>query len=320
MSCITTSNLSEIVVSDALSPQRSLQPAPLPIEVAQAYLQHWNNHDGDAVGALFAPGGTYVDPCLQGPLPREEIATYVAGLVAAFPDLTFVTGAISVDGERVIAQWRMRGTNTGPLRDAEPTGRTCDLLGVDVITVGPEGIISVVGYFDQKTLIEQLGVQILLVPQDEWPMHYGSSSRTDLGNITVPGAITMTWIQVDTDEEQKKVRLRGSSIVAALAAEPGLIGFLEAFSDHRGHTLAAWTSAQAAEAAIARCKPHHQAMDQVFTGELAGRLFTSVWVPYRLNDQLARCPACAHLVRIPTGAKTASCQCGAGRVQLSSYI
>lgn len=307
-------------MSDPLPPQSSLQPVTLPIEVAQAYLQHWNNHDGDAVGALFASGGTYVDPILPGPLPREEIATYVAGLVAAFPDLTFVSEAISVDGERVIAQWRMRGTNTGPLRDAEPTGRTCDLPGVDVITVGHEGITSVVGYFDQKTFIEQLGLQTLAVPQDEWPMRYGSSSRTDLGNTTVPGAITMTWIQVDTDEEQSAVRLRGSSIVAALAAEPGFIGFLEAFSDHRGHTLTAWTSPQGAEAAIARCTPHNQAMDQVFTGELASRLFTSVWVPYRLNDQLARCPACAHIVHIPTGAKTASCQCGAGQVQLSSYI
>jgi hypothetical protein len=38
----------------------------------------------------------------------------------------------------------------------QPTGGTCDLPGVDVITVGLGGIVSVVGYFDQKTFVEQL--------------------------------------------------------------------------------------------------------------------------------------------------------------------
>jgi hypothetical protein len=189
-----------------------------------------------------------------------------------------------------------------------------------VITVRPEGITSVVGYFDQKTFVEQLGLQTLTVPQDEWPMHYGTSSRTDLGNITMPGAITLTWIQLDTDDEQAEVGPGVSSIVAALAAEPGFIGLFEAFSAHRGHTLTAWTSPQAAEAAIARCIPHRQAMERIFTGGLATRGFTSLWVPYRLNDQLARCPACKRLLRIPTTAKTSPCPCGAGEVHLSSYI
>jgi hypothetical protein len=39
----------------------------------------------------------------------------------------------------------------------EPTGRRCDVPGLDVMTVGPEGITSIVGYFDQKTFTDQLG-------------------------------------------------------------------------------------------------------------------------------------------------------------------
>ena len=66
-------------------------------------------------------------------------------------------------------------------------------------------------------------------------MHYGTSSRTDLGNTTLPGAITMTWNQVDTDEEQNEVRLRGSSIVAALAAEAEFIGFRSFLRPSRAH-------------------------------------------------------------------------------------
>jgi len=75
----------------------------------------------------------------------------------------------------------------------------------------------VVGYFDQKTFIEQLGLQALIVPKDEWPLHYGIAVRTDLGITTVPGAITMTWIDVDSDREPDEVALRSKSIIEALA-------------------------------------------------------------------------------------------------------
>jgi hypothetical protein len=45
-------------------------------------------------------------------------------------------------------------------------GRT-DLPGVDVITVGPDGIRSVVGYFDQLTMLAQLGVDLQVGPPQE---------------------------------------------------------------------------------------------------------------------------------------------------------
>ena len=61
-------------------------------------------------------------------------------------------------------------------------------------------------------------------------------------------------------------------------------------------------------------------MDQVFTGGFAARVFTSLWVRYRLNDQLARCPACNRLLRVSATAESGPCQCGAGEVQLSSFI
>lgn len=57
----------------------------------------------------------------------------------------------------------MQGTFAGPLPGAPgPTGATFDLPAVDVITVAPEGIVSVIGYFDQKTFMEQLGLQVVI--------------------------------------------------------------------------------------------------------------------------------------------------------------
>lgn len=45
-----------------------------PVDIARAFTQHWNDHDGAAVASLFALNGTYVDPILPGPLSGEGIA------------------------------------------------------------------------------------------------------------------------------------------------------------------------------------------------------------------------------------------------------
>jgi steroid delta-isomerase-like uncharacterized protein len=127
------------------------------VDRVRAYVDGWNAHDGTAVLATFGPGGTYVDPSLPGPISGDAIASYVAVYASAFPDLHFTVEEVIAEGSRVVLPWRMQGTNTGPLPDLpEPTGRTCDLPGIDVITVGPDGISSIVGYFDQKTFADQL--------------------------------------------------------------------------------------------------------------------------------------------------------------------
>jgi len=136
-----------------------------PTEFAQAYLRAWADGDADAVSRQFAPDGTYVDPTLPGPLRKEEIAGFVASLVTAFSGLTFEYESISSDDNRVIAQWRMKGTHTGPMPGLpEPTGRTVDLPGVDVITVGQDGITSAVNYLDRITFLAQLGLEVRIVP------------------------------------------------------------------------------------------------------------------------------------------------------------
>lgn len=135
------------------------------IEMVRSYLKAWSDHDGAAVVGHFSPGGTYVDPIVPGPLQGPELAGYVDALVAAFPDLAFAEEAILGDGDLVVVTWRMTGTNTGPLPGfAAGTGRACEFPGVDIVRVGPEGIESVTGYFDQKTFFESIGMQVTVAP------------------------------------------------------------------------------------------------------------------------------------------------------------
>ena len=279
--------------------------------VAERYLEAWNAHDGAAVAAVVS--GSYVDPTLPGPIGGDDLAAYVNGLCDAFPDLRFEhDGEPVVAGTRVVTQWRMRGTNSGtPLPGAPaPTNGTIDLAGIDVFTVESGRVATVQGYFDQKSFVEQLGLQAIVAPADEWPVAFGLATRLDLGNITSPGAISMTWIEVDGSEQGELIE-RTTEILTGLAGEPGFIGFQSTSVGQRFLTLTAWTSPEAAESTLARSAAHESARQRVWQDGFGARGFTSFWAPYRLNQQFVLCSACGQHVAFEAGQPTATCTCGA---------
>ena len=278
---------------------------PTASSVVEAYAAAWNAHDGAAVAALVSGG--YVDPTLPAPVSGEVLAAVVDGLCAAFPDLHFETLGTFVDGSTTTFHWRMSGTNDGaPLPGAPaPTGGTIDLPGVDLITVDAGRIVDVVGFFDQKTFVEQLGLQTFVMPSDGWPVSFGTSTRIDLGNLTRPGGLTMTWIDV-AEDEQSELIARTTDIVTALASDPAFIGFQATTVGTRNTTLALWTSPEAAEAALARATPHEEARRRMQSG-FGRRGYTTFWQPYRLNAQFVRC-ACG--AEVALDGPTTTCACG----------
>lgn len=278
-----------------------------PTQLVEDYAAAWNAHDGAAVAALVT--GTYTDPTLAAPVSGPALAAMVDGLCAAFPDLRFEHLSSLVDGDTVVFQWRMHGTNDGAALPGAPapTGGTIALAGVDVVTTSNGRIVDVVGYFDQKTFIEQLGLQTFAMPRDEWPVSYGTSARLDLGHTAVPGALTFTWIDIDP-EEQGELIGRTTEILTALASEPSFLGFQSTTVGRRNTTITAWTSPEAAEAALARSGPHQAGMQRMQRDGFGSRGFTSLWQPFRLNPQFVQC-GCGAQVGLTDG-PSSTCECG----------
>jgi len=294
------------------------QRAGSALEAATAYFDAWNAHDPAAVARVVT--GTYVDPTLPTPIKGEDLAANVDGLCTAFPNLRFVIEGTNVDGDTVIARWRMQGTNDGAALPGAPapTNATIDLAGIDVITTRDNEVVDVIGYFDQKSFVEQLGLQAIVMPKDEWPTSFGTAIRVDLGNTTAPGALSFTWIET---EDPTKLQKDTQEIVTALASDPAFIGFRSMTGSNRFCTFTLWTSPEAAEAALARNAPHNRAMDDHWQHNAYGGLsgFTSIWQPYRLNSQFTTCAECAAYVSIVPGEATATCDCGAS-VDVASYL
>jgi steroid delta-isomerase-like uncharacterized protein len=252
------------------------------------YFDAWNARDGDAVVAALTDGGTYEDPTTGGPISGDALAANVDGLAAGFPDLQFVVGGVAPTSDTsAAAEWRMQGTNSGATPMGPATGGTVDLPGADFLTYDPDAdrISKVVGYFDTGLMLTQLGLQVHLSPADIDPfLKFGLGIRVDTGRDTIPGAFTVTWIEVEP-EDVAALNEATEKIIVDLLENPGYLGTCFATVGKRNLTFSAWESLEVAEAALGR-GAHAQAMGLSRSGGIGknARGLTSIWKPERLNN------------------------------------
>jgi steroid delta-isomerase-like uncharacterized protein len=251
------------------------------------YFEAWNSHRPEAVAAALTDGGTYEDPTTGGPLTGDALTANVAGVLAGFPDVHFEVVSVAVGpDDTASAQWRMQGTNTGPLPGGPATGGTLDLPGADFFTYDAEAdkVSSVVGYFDSATMLSQLGLQAHITPADiDGVVSFGYSNRVETGRTTAPGAFTVTWIDIDGEHMPLLIEKTTNIVMEQLGNEEYL-GSCFATIGRRNYTFSAWTTPEAAQAAL-RDEAHSTAMKIAQTGGFGdnARGVTSMWTPHFLN-------------------------------------
>ena len=276
------------------------------LEPVERYFDAWNSHDGGAIAACFEADGGYADP-VSGRLPPLGVAAYASGLFDTFPDLRFEPHVTAVAEPYVVAQWTMTGTQSGPLSGLPPTDAQIKLPGIDVITVGEAGLLLVEGYFDQRSLLEQLGAQVTVQPANVGPLAFGTSSRFRTGSLAVPGAISVTWMDVGSEEDAEEVKQRVRAIVPELAQVPGFIGWVGISLAERLYTLTLWDDPETVRQIRTNAR-HQAAVRRVFETDFGTALHTGVWIPERLNPLWLRCPTCG--IMIDADRPDHTCPCG----------
>lgn len=119
----------------------------------------WDALDPEAVADLFAGGGTYEDPYLEGPATGDEIRAYVAEIAEVFPDFRFDWRETYVPADDVVVlEWTIHGTHEGAFGRVPPTGNAVSVPGVSVVTFSEAGIAAQRDYWDRRLLVEQLGL------------------------------------------------------------------------------------------------------------------------------------------------------------------
>jgi predicted ester cyclase len=93
---------------------------------------------------------------IEGP---EGYRQFLAGFVAAFPDVHFSFADTIIEGNKVVVRWTLQGTHKGKYVDIAPTGKQITMTGININHFNSEGLM-VEGwqYGDELGFLQQLGV------------------------------------------------------------------------------------------------------------------------------------------------------------------
>lgn len=109
-----------------------------------------------ALDTVVAPDYVEHQPGLGPNL--EGFKRSIVALRAAFPDFTLTIEDLTVDGDRVWARLRGRGTHGGLFFGRPPSGKRIEIDVLDVIRVEDGMLIEHWGVPDRFTMLEQLGL------------------------------------------------------------------------------------------------------------------------------------------------------------------
>ena len=132
-------------------------------EFIDRYNRAWADHDVDAIVEMHTPDSVFENHTTGDVnVGREAIGEALRGIFTVFPDLQFETRRAYIRDDLVVQEWTARGTHLGMMRRAglevEPTGKTVEYRGLDVIPIEDGLVARKDVYSDGVTLLRQLGL------------------------------------------------------------------------------------------------------------------------------------------------------------------
>jgi len=132
----------------------------------------WTKHNPMILEQLISPDAPLHDPqnptIVKGPQgAKSTLATYLK----AFPDVKITIEREIADGDYVVQQLLLTGTNTGEFNGVPATDKKVNVTGVMTSKIKDGKVIEAWSLFDSLTLMQQLGLV---------PAHVSSSREREL--------------------------------------------------------------------------------------------------------------------------------------------
>jgi steroid delta-isomerase-like uncharacterized protein len=127
------------------------------------YNAAWNAHDVETIVEMHTEDSVFENHTTGDVnVGREAIGDAIRGIFTVFPDLEFETRRQYIRDSLVVQEWTARGTHLGKMTRAgievEPTGRSVEYRGMDVIPIQDGRVARKDVYSDGVTLLRQLGL------------------------------------------------------------------------------------------------------------------------------------------------------------------
>ncbi|HXB16095.1 MAG TPA: nuclear transport factor 2 family protein [Solirubrobacteraceae bacterium] len=137
--------------------------APVELERTIArYNDAWNAHDLDAIMSMHAPDMVFANHTAGESACGEEVRAHIASIFETWPDISFETNRLYVRDGVVAQEWTARATHTRTMRRgeivAEPTGRSVQWEGADVIPFENGLVKRKDVYSDSVSILRQVGL------------------------------------------------------------------------------------------------------------------------------------------------------------------
>jgi steroid delta-isomerase-like uncharacterized protein len=126
--------------------------------VVRVHMESENVRDFDATIGTFSHPRDEIIPTGDVFDGEAEVRRYYAETRAAFPDRRNELIALHDIDDGVVVEFDLLGTHLGPLRSLAPTGRAFRCRRSAFFIVDDERIVCERVYFDQATILRQLGL------------------------------------------------------------------------------------------------------------------------------------------------------------------
>jgi steroid delta-isomerase-like uncharacterized protein len=126
------------------------------------YNAAWNDHDLDAIMSMHASDMVFENHTAGESAQGEEVREHIGAIFETWPDIHFETRRLYVRDGVITQEWTATATHTNTMRrgdlEAEPTGRTIEWRGVDVIPY-EDGLVKRKDvYSDSVSILRQVGL------------------------------------------------------------------------------------------------------------------------------------------------------------------
>lgn len=128
-------------------------------QVEAAYAA-WNAHDAHAVAGFYTSDATVRDAGDRDnpAVGSDAIEARAKAILTAFPDAKLEMRSLTVDGERVVHEWKFSATHEGDFLGVPATGRHTENIGASVEVMNDDGLtVEETAYWDVATFLREVG-------------------------------------------------------------------------------------------------------------------------------------------------------------------